>query len=97
MSNAGMTHTPGPWRYEMSGADANYMRLYMPGPLTGDVARGYVGEANARLIKEAPDLLDACELMLAEHERISHQMVTGDTPGMTAARAVLARVKGAST
>ncbi len=48
-------HTPGPWRVEMNG---NYMRLYMPEPgLKGDVARGYVGEANARLIAAAPDML----------------------------------------
>ena len=52
-------HTPGPWRIEMKD---NYMKLYMPASgLEGDVARGYVGEASARLIAAAPDLLAALE------------------------------------
>lgn len=58
-------HTPGPWGYTMRG---NYMRLYMPCSLDGDVARGYVGEANARLIAAAPELLDACMELMDEAE-----------------------------
>ena len=50
-------HTPGPWRIEMQD---NYMKLYFPEKHTGvsgDVARGYVGCANAALIAAAPALL----------------------------------------
>jgi hypothetical protein len=34
-------------------------------PNEGDNLRGYCGEANARLIAAAPDLLAACKAMLA--------------------------------
>ena len=78
-------HTPGPWRVEMNG---NYMRLYMPEPgLKGDVARGYVGEANARLIAAAPELLAALRLVLA-HDGV----LTG--ADWTAIRAAIARAEG---
>ena len=59
-------HTPGPWRAAMTD---NYMRLYMPGPLTGDVARGYVGKANAALIADAPILLARCQELEEERDR----------------------------
>lgn len=54
-----MAYTPGPWKIKMQD---NYMRLYMPGPLKEDVARGYVGEDNARLIAAAPELLETLEI-----------------------------------
>ena len=70
MSN--QKHTPGPWHVEMND---NYMRLYMPASgLEGDVARGYVGEANARIISAAPDLLAALE---AAREFITDGMAMG--------------------
>ena len=50
------SYTKGPWRIEMT---ANYMRLYMPCGVDGDVARGYVGAANARLICAAPEMYEA--------------------------------------
>lgn len=60
-------HTPGPWHILMRD---NYMRLFMPKNvvgLTGDVARGYVGHANARLIAAAPELLEACAGAVERH------------------------------
>jgi hypothetical protein len=52
-------HTPGPWRYK-SCEDTNYMRIYCSNdPSEGDNLRGYCGEANARLIAAAPELLEA--------------------------------------
>jgi type VI protein secretion system component VasF len=60
-----MSHCPGPWRYEMHDG-TNYARLYMErSGLTGDAMRGYIGEDNARLIAAAPDLLAACQALLA--------------------------------
>jgi len=54
-------HTPGPWSYSI---DRNYVRIYLHGLGRideihgGDSLRGYCGEANARLIAAAPDMLD---------------------------------------
>ena len=73
-------HTPGPWTYHMN---ENYARIYLRGSgriypaLGGDSLQGYCGEANARLIAAAPDLLEACKVALgiigfgAEHDQIS--------------------------
>jgi hypothetical protein len=61
-----MAHTPGPWRIEMQG---NYMKLYMPGPLKGDVARGYIGKDNANLLAAAPEMLEALELISTAKQR----------------------------
>jgi len=51
-------------------------------------------EANARFIAAAPDLEDACRLMLKEHERLQRQNGWADSPGVRAARAALARIEG---
>lgn len=64
-----MAYTPGPWKIKMQD---NYMRLYMPGPLKEDVARGYVGEDNARLIAAAPELLEALERCLKFVEHVNN-------------------------
>ena len=49
--------TPGEWRIEM---DDNYMRLYTGSPvLTGDVARGYVGEGSAKVMADALNTMNA--------------------------------------
>lgn len=59
-------HTPGPWRFTSRPHDGNYMRIHCSSdPNEGDNLRGYCGEANARLIAAAPDLLEACKAMLA--------------------------------
>ncbi len=91
-----MAYTPGPWRIEMTG---NYMRLYMPGPLKGDVARGYVGEDNARLIAAAPELLEALEdtLSLAISAMVEANNCGGefDIDGETEhVKHLIAKVKG---
>ncbi len=55
-------HTPGPWRYKPHSTDSNYMLVFCSSREgEGDNLRGYCGEANARLIAEAPELL-ACLL-----------------------------------
>ena len=54
-------HTPGPWRYE-STSGSNYARIFLSAnEEDGDNLRGYCGEANARLIAAAPELLEALQ------------------------------------
>lgn len=53
-------HTPGPWRYEADQAGSNYMKIWCHNSEHwGDNLRGYCGEANARLIAAAPEMLAA--------------------------------------
>lgn len=57
-------HTPGPWRYKPDINGSNYMLVYCSSLASeGDNLRGYCGEANARLIAAAPDLLEALEMV----------------------------------
>lgn len=59
-------HSPGPWRLSCHPNDGNYMLITCSSdPAEGDNLRGYCGEANARLVVAAPDLLDALERLLA--------------------------------
>ena len=60
-------HTPGPWRFSTHPHDGNYMRIHCSSdPHEGDNLRGYCGEANARLIAAAPEMLAALQAVLAE-------------------------------
>jgi len=69
-------HTPGPWKAEVLETVGNSTSGFLhrwfvtsvdqPGPWTTTVARlpdhpNHIGEANARLIAAAPDLLEALE------------------------------------
>jgi hypothetical protein len=60
-------HTPGPWSFAM---DRNHARIYLHGLGRPDAVRGsdslcgYCGEANARLIAAAPELLEACNRLV---------------------------------
>jgi hypothetical protein len=69
-------HTPGPWRYKADGG--NYMLIFCSNDEGwGDNLRGYCGEANARLIAAAPDLLEA--LREALHLIDTTSPIEGDT------------------
>jgi len=63
-------HTPGPWA--QGGAMSGETRIYAADggevavATRSDPKHRYAAEANARLIAAAPDLLAACEAMLAE-------------------------------
>lgn len=62
-------YTPGPWRFSSHPHDGNYMRITCSNdPAEGDNLRGYCGEANARLIAAAPDLLDALQTLMKVHD-----------------------------
>jgi hypothetical protein len=60
-------HTPGPWRTDFNSYD-NQWRVYEKNgpPIINSLFKpsGEIGEANARLIAAAPDLLEACEVLL---------------------------------
>lgn len=82
-------HTPGPWRFSSHPHDGNYMRIHCSSdPNEGDNLRGYCGEANARLIAAAPDLLSALEMIMAKVAGCERD------PEYEAARAAIAKVKG---
>lgn len=58
-------HSPGPWRYERSG-ESNYMLIFCSNDEYWNSALwGYGGEADARLIAAAPDLLEALTTLLS--------------------------------
>lgn len=60
-------HTPGPWRFKPHSVDSNYMLIFCsPDQGEGDNLRGYCGEANARLIAAAPDLLEALQRLVMD-------------------------------
>ena len=87
------THTPGPWRHDGGLVRA---KAYAVAVVTGDgVVRFSTSldeiSANARLIAAAPDLLAACEAIVALEDgqgRLNLPMCAGQ------ARAALARATG---
>jgi len=64
-------HTPGPWRHEMY-PDTNYARIFMF-PDSNDSLAGYCGEANARLVATAPELLEACKAVVKFWDSITEE------------------------
>jgi hypothetical protein len=84
-----MNHTPGPWSYAVT-SGTNYAKIFLhglgrAGTIKGaDSLRGYCGEANARLIAAAPDLLAALLSMV-------------DNPGSEALSAARAAIEKAVT
>ena len=86
MSTAPIQHTPGPWTVD---------NQYIHGPdgirflaVAGDGA----GQANARLIASAPELLAAARLAVAWSEQVPAPY--RDWPHVAAARAAIARATG---
>lgn len=60
-------HTPGPWLTdEMMPGDQYRYVFAAKGPIVCRVSAFAAGEANARLIAAAPDLLAACKKAIAE-------------------------------
>lgn len=84
-------HTPGPWRFSTHPHDGNYMRIHCSSdPHEGDNLRGYCGEANARLIAAAPELLEALERLIASGDVRD----AAEKGAITQARAAIAKATG---
>lgn len=88
-------HTPGPWKaWQRPGEKGtNYWRIRTtPYESDGDTLCGYCGEANARLIVNAPELYEALEALLPSVEEAVGEVL--DWPEYERAKAVLAKVRG---
>ena len=91
-------HTPGPWRYKPHSVDSNYMLIFCSNdPHEGDNLRGYCGEANARLIASAPDLLLRATALLEALDRdLPHNMKHHAAGERFNLRAAIAKATGES-
>lgn len=104
-------HTPGPWR--LSAESEGYCRVeagrgYYTGPFvdTGFEVTGFTGEANARLIAAAPDLLAALEEIAHNWEiidedddaifNLSSEFIEAWREAGEIANAAIAKAKGVS-
>ena len=97
MSNA--QHTPGPWELrpdDMGGLSSLVFPAKQPHPVAG-VTGYYSGNgerlANARLIAQAPNLLEALQRLSAQCERLRMAWQLESDAERTA-RAVIAKVTG---
>ena len=82
-------HTPGPWHVNELGNVADKTRIVIG--VIATTFESYSGEANARLIAAAPDLLEALKEMLDGHE----DACTGYGEGAAdKARAAIAKATG---
>ena len=61
-----MKHTKGPWEISKIGNNYDQYSVYSEGSSSGNIVNTVEGEANARLISAAPDMLEA----LAAYDQI---------------------------
>lgn len=91
-------HTPGPWLAYQANSEVgtNYWRIRTAPPGSGDTLRGYCGEANARLIAAAPDLLEALLGMVEMFELTGNRLfsLNGKPTTYDKAKAAIAKVEG---
>lgn len=96
-----MTHTPGPWKatpyddasqpYEVSSETGYFFATIGGGLSDGEAA------ANARLVAAAPDLLAACERMVAVVREWANEgfvVIAEDDPDLVQALAAIAKARG---
>ena len=98
-----MSHTPGPWAWKIEGFDG-YKLIAKDGTKVADdgSADGEYGgwmndpnEPNARLIAAAPDLLDACQLIVNAFDVLKPASAARVEPlQINAARAAIAKARG---
>lgn len=89
-------HTPGPWNWAKSDIDGKYS-IYGNGPLAYCGDTGAVdgdGEANARLIAAAPDLLAALEALVGEADLGEVDLDDDDRAKLEQARTAIAKATG---
>ena len=85
-----MSHTPGPWRldkwngYLLSSENISIVKF--------DVSRTRLQDA--QLIAAAPDLLEACEAMLAAFEYAGTRLVGAEYEAKEKIKAAIAKAKG---
>ena len=94
-----LKHTPGPWAAFQSKPDVgtNYWRIRTASPESGllDTIGGYCGEANARLIEAAPDLLEALRnIVSVACEYYDMDMGDNGSAALEAAYAAIAKAGG---
>lgn len=90
-------HTPGPWRYKPHSVDGNYMLIFCSDDSSeGDNLRGYCGEANARLIAAAPDLLGALKAaeQAMSNEIFASEVLASDSVVREMIRAAINKATG---
>lgn len=97
-------HTPGPWTtdFKLYGGQYNVGPVTQPNMTVARVnGRDGEQEANARLIAEAPAMLEAIKELVAEHDERNRMDCElpghggyADTGGIVLARAILARIEG---
>jgi hypothetical protein len=95
-----MTHTPGPWTTEqpsgLTNPEPNWLPIYAPKwwhlakvVVELDGERSEEGEANARLIAAAPELLEACKAIADHYDE--DEILSGD---LNKLRAAIAKAEG---
>ena len=92
-------HTPGPW--ELWGVEyddvhrSSFRALRRDIDWLGDIlVDDEQGEANARLIEAAPELLDACEGLIESLTNSDHGMTKEQVDATEAADVVIAKILG---
>jgi len=85
-------HTPGPWKINTNCQPAEYPEWFevvseYNAKYRRMVVNGHCGEANARLIAAAPDLLEALRDMVSDHASLSEAT-------LAFARAAIAKAVG---
>lgn len=99
MTQNSAEHTPGPWDI-MEGRTLLHIETAHNAPVAGlaicSVSRA--GQANARLIAAAPDLLEALERLVSTHcaaaDMGPNLMGADEEPEVIAARAAIAKATG---
>ena len=69
-----MKHTKGPWEISKIGNNYDQYSVYSEGSSSGNIVNTVEGEANARLISAAPDMLEA----LLEAEVVIKELCNGN-------------------
>lgn len=75
-------HTPGPWETSRDAVPAGHVQITVYAKATGErVATVFAREANAHLIKAAPDMLETLRTLEASATLIEQRWESGDLAG----------------
>lgn len=90
-------HTPGPWKVEKTSTGNNitsYLLPYVAAVSDGLRARNGEGDANARLIAAAPELLDALRIMVGTSQNLNLDLNAKIEGALKIAIAAIAKAEG---